>query len=85
MNGHLDALGQGLAEAGMSVATRYWERPALLRVVSPALPGVGESVSVAEGPDGQPWFRCSSGTLFAPCRDVPGATAEVRARLLRLL
>lgn len=81
MNDHLDALGRGLAEAGMSVAPRYEEQPALLRVVRPALPGVGESVCVAEGPDGQAWFRCSSGILFAPCSDVRAAVVEVCTRL----
>jgi hypothetical protein len=51
---HLDALAKALAEAGLQSRARYDQVPAVLQVPSPALPVVGESVTVTAGPDGRP-------------------------------
>ncbi|TDD80920.1 hypothetical protein [Actinomadura rubrisoli] len=78
---HLDTLARALTAAGWSASPRYDERPALLRVVAPELPGVGESIRVKPGVSGVPWFISSTGDPLAPCHDLTGACAAIDARL----
>jgi hypothetical protein len=78
----LDLLARAVREAGFECVRRGDGGLLRVRVWHPALPGFGESVSTVPGPGGmQPWFRCSSGTLLAPCGDPAGAAAHV-VRLL---
>ncbi|TDD95828.1 hypothetical protein [Actinomadura rubrisoli] len=78
---HLDALAHALTAVGWSASPRYDQHPALLRVVAPELPGVGESVRVKAGVGGVPWFISSTGDPLAPCHDLTGACATIAARL----
>ncbi|TDD79914.1 hypothetical protein [Actinomadura rubrisoli] len=78
---HLDALARALTAAGWSTSPRYQESPALLRVVAPELPGVGESVWVKPGVGGVPWFISSTGDPLAPCHDLAAAVAGIETRL----
>ncbi|TDD34851.1 hypothetical protein E1287_15335 [Actinomadura sp. KC06] len=78
---HLDDLADALAFAGWSCLPRYDETPPLLRVVSPSLPRIGESISVKAGVGGVPWFISSTGDPLTPCHDLTGACLEISTRL----
>ncbi|TDD93497.1 hypothetical protein [Actinomadura rubrisoli] len=78
---HLDALAHALTAAGWSASPRYDQHPALLRVVTPELPCVGESIRVKPGVGGVPWFISSAGDPLAPCHDLAGTCAAIAARL----
>ncbi|TDD93360.1 hypothetical protein [Actinomadura rubrisoli] len=78
---HLGALAGVLATAGWASRPRYEEIPALLRVFSPHLPALGESVWVKPGVGGVPWFVSSSGDPIAPCHDLAGAVQGIADRL----
>jgi hypothetical protein len=78
---HLDRLAEALIASGWCAEPRYTETPPLLRVFSPDLPGVGESVWVKPGVGGVPWFIASTGDPLAPCHDPVMACAEIAARL----
>ena len=76
----LDRLAGPLRGAGFECVRRGDGGLPRLRVWHPALPGVGESVSVVPGPGPrvtEPWFGCSSGTPLAPCGDPAGAATRV--------
>jgi hypothetical protein len=81
---HLDRLGEDLRRAGWSTVRRYDRPLPLLRVFSPALPEVGESVWVKPGVGGVPWFIASTCDPLSPCHDLLGARIEVSARLAPL-
>ncbi|RFS85477.1 hypothetical protein D0T12_10600 [Actinomadura spongiicola] len=85
MSAHLDALADALAFAGWTCVPRYDEATPLLRVFSPSLPMIGESISVKAGVGGVPWFISSTGDPLRPCHDVPGACVEVSVRLAPLV
>jgi hypothetical protein len=78
---HLDALAKAAANAGLQSRARYDQPPAVLQVRHPALLVVGESVTVATGPNGEPWYRSSLGDVLAPCTDPARAAAALEARL----
>ncbi|QXJ24256.1 hypothetical protein AGRA3207_005540 [Actinomadura graeca] len=78
---YLDLLARVLATEGWAVRRRYEQAPPRLRVLSPGLPAVGESVTVETGEGGVPWFVASTGDPLAPCHDLPGAVAEIGTRL----
>jgi hypothetical protein len=78
---HLDALAKAVADAGLQSRSRYDQTPAVLQVWHPALPVVGESVTVTAGPDGQPGYRSSLGDVLAPCTDPARAVAALQARV----
>ncbi|MFI0407236.1 hypothetical protein [Actinomadura sp. 3N508] len=82
---HLDVLADALAFAGWSCLPRYDETPALLRVVSPSSPRIGESISVKPGVGGVPWFISSTGDPLTPCHDLNGACVEISTRLSPLI
>ncbi|TDD65108.1 hypothetical protein [Actinomadura rubrisoli] len=81
---YLDLLASALATEGWTARPRYDRAPELLYVLSPSLPAVGESVRVKAGVGGVPWFIDSTGNPLAPCHDLPGAVAQIGARLAPL-
>ncbi|WP_433233984.1 hypothetical protein [Actinomadura nitritigenes] len=81
----LDMLARALADAGWSSSPRYERIPPLIHVFAPDLPWFGESVLVADGPAGVPWFESSTGDLLAPCDDLTCAVGEIAAGMARLL
>ncbi|TYB49520.1 hypothetical protein [Actinomadura chibensis] len=76
----LNRLGRALRRQGWIAERRYADAVPLLRVHSPDMPFVGESVCVVGG-DGGWWFRFSTGTLLAPCARMDLAVWQVTALL----
>lgn len=80
---HLDALA-GALDANVWRAVRYGDAPPQLRVTRPAVPVIGETITVICAPSG-PWFRSSTGDLMAPCGDLDGAVEHIERTLGRLV
>jgi hypothetical protein len=78
---HLDQLGWAIADTELVAVTRYAEAVPLLRVFHPALPCIGESVSVVPTENAKRswewWFRLSDGRLIAECDDLNRAVGQI--------
>lgn len=68
MSEHLNRLAEALTAAGWTAEPRYAEKPARLRVFSPDLPALGDSVSAADG-----WYVSSLGDPLGRLDDVEAA------------
>ncbi|MGI5166598.1 hypothetical protein ACQEU3_19815 [Spirillospora sp. CA-253888] len=74
----LNQLAAALTAQGWTVSLRVNGRMPLLRVCAPALPIVGESISVRpRGRSRRLWFYSSNGTPISPCHDLPTAVRQV--------
>lgn len=84
---HLESLAADLTAHGLVCEVRDEERHTLLRVWHPSVPMVGESVrAIPVGGRSQVWwFYDSSGQPVARCKDLPGSTCAVVARLARFI
>ncbi|WP_067481962.1 hypothetical protein [Actinomadura hibisca] len=77
---HLDRLSWALVEAGWAVSFRSADLIPLMRVVQPAFPLVGESVTV-HAHRWRLWFHDSSGRAIAPVSDLRRAVAGIGVSL----
>uniref|UniRef100_UPI003F4965EC hypothetical protein n=1 Tax=Actinomadura rifamycini TaxID=31962 RepID=UPI003F4965EC len=76
----LRRLGRALRAAGWCAELRDGGRPVLLRVYSPDVRCLGDSITVVAGPGGR-WFQSSTGRLLAPCGRVDDAVSAAGAVL----
>ena len=76
----LNRLGRALRRQGWMAERRYGESSSLLRVYTPDMPDVGDSITVVGGVGGW-WYQSSTGALLAPCARVDLAVWEVTALL----
>ncbi|GGU92155.1 hypothetical protein GCM10010182_04150 [Actinomadura cremea] len=76
----LRRLGRALRRAGWIAELRDGARPVLLRVYSPNVLCLGDSITVVAGPGGC-WFQSSTGRLLAPCGRVGHAVTAAGAVL----
>ncbi|SNS69960.1 hypothetical protein [Actinomadura mexicana] len=82
ITGHLDRLAHELIREGWKAVPRYDGPLPLLRVFDPAVPGLGESVTLAPGSTSDAWwYRSSTGEDLAP-HTSPARAAERITRIL---
>jgi hypothetical protein len=79
---YLDSLAYELIRTGWAALPRYSAPQPALHVFAPAVPSVGESISVAPAPGTEEhWYRSSTGSLLAPCTQPRDAARAVIAVL----
>ncbi|WP_412516229.1 hypothetical protein K8Z49_35270 [Actinomadura madurae] len=76
----LNRLARALRRQGCTVDRRYFETRPMLRVFFPAMPCLGDSITVVGGSGGW-WYRSSTGELLAPCSRADLAAGRVSASL----
>lgn len=78
MTSHLDRLAHEVVREGWKAVPRYEGALPLLRVYDPAVPGFGESITLASGSASDAWwYRSSTGEDLAPHTNPAGAAERI--------